>query len=69
MGTYTVKIPTISEEITIENAPNCKCGGQFKFEQHWHKRKKTDEGVVATCKECGEQFYSLNERTIIKKST
>jgi hypothetical protein len=67
MSTVTYHIKTTIEEITIQNAPCCKCGGDFKFEQHWHKRKKTNEGVVATCKECGELFYSMNERTIIDK--
>jgi hypothetical protein len=67
MSTFSVTIKTTTEDINIDNAPRCKCGGEFKFVQHWHKRKKTNEGVVATCKQCKELFYSMNERTIVKK--
>jgi len=67
MGVYTVNIKTTSEIINIDNAPKCLCGGEFKFIQLWHKHKKTDEGVVATCKQCEKLFYSMNKQTIIEK--
>lgn len=66
MGTYICNIPTTSHQIEIENAPLCKCGAKFLFFKHIHKRKKTNEGIVAKCSQCEEQFYALDEESVIQ---
>jgi hypothetical protein len=67
MGIFICNIPTVSHEINIENAPLCKCGAKFIFYKHIHKRKKTNEGVVAKCSQCEEEFYSFNEKSVVEK--
>ncbi len=60
MSVVTITSRNYPVELREENDfPKCVCGGDFKVQDCFNKRKQ-HKGTIADCKECGEHFVGYN---------